>query len=95
MVSARTTRASIRTRWRREPSVVVGKAADPNDLAGAIHVLLNDAIHLTPHTPPAIRRTRAEPGEGASTPTDTPELEILCLRRSRSYQTQMGEATSG
>jgi DNA-binding NarL/FixJ family response regulator len=57
----------------------VGKATDPNDLAGAVHVLLSDSIHLeVPHgslpSPPAATTN----GEAAGLLTPR-ELEILRL----------------
>ena len=70
----------------------VGKAADPNDLAGAIHVLLNDSIHLTPHTPPAAPEPAREPGEeGADALLTRRELEILRLASSGLSNAQMAK----
>ena len=64
VVSGADDEASIRHAMEAGAVCFVGKAADPNDLAGAIHVLLNDAIHLTPHTPPIAPEPAREPGRG-------------------------------
>jgi DNA-binding NarL/FixJ family response regulator len=57
----------------------VGKATDPNDLAGAVHVLLSDSIHLeVPRgaRPGASARATNGAANGLLTPR---ELEILKL----------------
>ena len=46
VVSARDDEASIRRALDLGAVCFVGKATDPNDLAGAINVLLSDSIHL-------------------------------------------------
>jgi DNA-binding NarL/FixJ family response regulator len=92
VVSGADDEASIRHAMEAGAVCFVGKAADPNDLAGAIHVLLNDAIHLTPHTPPAAPEATLEPGEeGADALLTRRELEILRLVSSGLSNAQMAK----
>ena len=92
VVSGADDEASIRHAMEAGAVCFVGKAADPNDLAGAIHVLLNDAIHLTPHTPPATPEPAREPGEeGADALLTRRELEILRLVSSGLSNAQMAK----
>jgi DNA-binding NarL/FixJ family response regulator len=92
VVSGADDEASIRHAMEAGAVCFVGKAADPNDLAGAIHVLLNDAIHLTPHTPPAIPESPREAGEeGADALLTRRELEILRLVSSGLSNAQMAK----
>jgi DNA-binding NarL/FixJ family response regulator len=56
----------------------VGKATDPHDLAGAVHVLLSDSIHL--EVPRGRTSTATAAANGAAAALLTPrELEILRL----------------
>jgi DNA-binding NarL/FixJ family response regulator len=56
----------------------VGKATDPHDLVGAIHVLLSDSIHL--EVPRGRTSTTIAAANGAAAALLTPrELEILRL----------------
>ena len=92
VVSGADDEASIRHAMEAGAVCFVGKAADPNDLAGAIHVLLNDSIHLTPHTPPAAPEPVREPGEeGADALLTRRELEILRLVSSGLSNAQMAK----
>ena len=92
VVSGADDEASIRHAMEAGAVCFVGKAADPNDLAGAIHVLLNDAIHLTPHTPPSTPEPAREPGEeGADALLTRRELEILRLVSSGLSNAQMAK----
>ena len=92
VVSGADDEASIRHAMEAGAVCFVGKAADPNDLAGAIHVLLNDAIHLTPHTPPAAPEPPREAGEeGADALLTRRELEILRLVSSGLSNAQMAK----
>src|SRR6476619_2556415 len=60
VVSGADDEASIRHAMDAGAVCFVGKAADPNDLAGAVHILLNDSIHLTPHLPTPADPVREE-----------------------------------
>ena len=92
VVSGADDEASIRHAMEAGAVCFVGKAADPNDLAGAIHVLLNDSIHLTPHTPQAVPEPVREPGEeGADALLTRRELEILRLVSSGLSNAQMAK----
>jgi DNA-binding NarL/FixJ family response regulator len=92
VVSGADDEASIRHAMEAGAVCFVGKAADPNDLAGAIHVLLNDAIHLTPHTPPPAAEPTLEPGEeGVDALLTRRELEILRLVSSGLSNAQMAK----
>jgi DNA-binding NarL/FixJ family response regulator len=92
VVSGADDEASIRHAMEAGAVCFVGKAADPNDLAGAIHVLLNDAIHLTPHTPPLAPEPAREVGdEGADALLTRRELEILRLVSSGLSNAQMAK----
>ena len=92
VVSGADDEVSIRHAMEAGAVCFVGKAADPNDLAGAIHVLLNDAIHLTPHTPPIAPEPAREPGqEGADALLTRRELEILRLASSGLSNAQMAK----
>jgi len=92
VVSGADDEASIRHAMEAGAVCFVGKAADPNDLAGAIHVLLNDAIHLTPHTPAAAPEPAREVGEaGADALLTRRELEILRLVSSGLSNAQMAK----
>jgi DNA-binding NarL/FixJ family response regulator len=92
VVSGADDEASIRHAMEAGAVCFVGKAADPNDLAGAIHVLLNDSIHLTPHTPPSTPEPAREPGEeGADALLTRRELEILRLVSSGLSNAQMAK----
>jgi len=73
--------AQLRERHPKVSGAVcfVGKATDPNDLAGAVHVLLSDSIHL--EVPRGARpgpKTTDTNGAGAGLLTPR-ELEILRL----------------
>jgi DNA-binding NarL/FixJ family response regulator len=70
VVSATDDQENIRRALDSGAVCFVGKAADPNDLAGAVHVLLSDSIHL--------EVPRAANGAAAALLTPR-ELEILRL----------------
>ena len=79
VVSATDDQENIRRALDSGAVCFVGKAADPNDLAGAVHVLLSDSIHL--EVPRAARPgPRSTAANGAAAALLTPrELEILRL----------------
>jgi DNA-binding NarL/FixJ family response regulator len=79
VVSATDDEENIRRALDSGAVCFVGKATDPNDLAGAVHVLLSDSIHL--EVPRASRPgPRASGANGAAAALLTPrELEILRL----------------
>jgi DNA-binding NarL/FixJ family response regulator len=79
VVSATDDEENIRRALDSGAVCFVGKATDPNDLAGAVHVLLSDSIHL--EVPRGARpgpRNAARNGGGAGLLTPR-ELEILRL----------------
>jgi DNA-binding NarL/FixJ family response regulator len=79
VVSATDDEENIRRALDSGAVCFVGKATDPNDLAGAVHVLLSDSIHL--EVPRSSRPgPRASGANGAAAALLTPrELEILRL----------------
>jgi DNA-binding NarL/FixJ family response regulator len=79
VVSATDDEENIRRALDSGAVCFVGKATDPNDLAGAVHVLLSDSIHL--EVPRGARPGRqAAAANGAAAAGLTPrELEILRL----------------
>ncbi|MDX6476261.1 MAG: hypothetical protein QOH95_1772, partial [Gaiellaceae bacterium] len=79
VVSATDDEENIRRALDSGAVCFVGKATDPNDLAGAVHVLLSDSIHL--EVPRGARPGAAKAAEnGAAAALLTPrELEILRL----------------
>jgi DNA-binding NarL/FixJ family response regulator len=79
VVSATDDEENIRRALDSGAVCFVGKATDPNDLAGAVHVLLSDSIHL--EVPRASRPgPRASGANGVAAALLTPrELEILRL----------------
>ena len=79
VVSATDDEENIRRALDSGAVCFVGKATDPNDLAGAVHVLLSDSIHL--EVPRGARPgPRAAGANGAAAALLTPrELEILRL----------------
>ena len=79
VVSATDDEENIRRALDSGAVCFVGKATDPNDLAGAVHVLLSDSIHL--EVPRSARPgPRASRTNGAAAALLTPrELEILRL----------------
>jgi DNA-binding NarL/FixJ family response regulator len=92
VVSGADDEASIRHAMEAGAVCFVGKAADPNDLAGAIRVLLNDAIHLTPRAPSAAPEPTPEPGDvNADALLTRRELEILRLVSSGLSNAQMAK----
>ena len=79
VVSATDDEENIRRALDSGAVCFVGKATDPNDLAGAVHVLLSDSIHL--EVPRGARpgpKTTDTNGAGAGLLTPR-ELEILRL----------------
>jgi DNA-binding NarL/FixJ family response regulator len=79
VVSATDDEENIRRALDSGAVCFVGKATDPNDLAGAVHVLLSDSIHL--EVPRGARpgpKAAAENGAAAGVLTPR-ELEILRL----------------
>ena len=79
VVSATDDEENIRRALDSGAVCFVGKATDPNDLAGAVHVLLSDSIHL--EVPRGARPgPRAAGANGDAAARLTPrELEILRL----------------
>jgi DNA-binding NarL/FixJ family response regulator len=79
VVSATDDEENIRRALDSGAVCFVGKATDPNDLAGAVHVLLSDSIHL--EVPRGARPgPRTSGANGAAAALLTPrELEILRL----------------
>jgi len=79
VVSATDDEENIRRALDSGAVCFVGKATDPNDLAGAVHVLLSDSIHL--EVPRGARPgPKTAAGNGSSAGLLTPrELEILRL----------------
>jgi DNA-binding NarL/FixJ family response regulator len=79
VVSATDDEENIRRALDSGAVCFVGKATDPNDLAGAVHVLLSDSIHL--EVPRGARPgPRAAGANGVAAALLTPrELEILRL----------------
>ncbi len=79
VVSATDDEENIRRALDSGAVCFVGKATDPNDLAGAVHVLLSDSIHL--EVPRGARPgARQSASNGAAAGLLTPrELEILRL----------------
>jgi DNA-binding NarL/FixJ family response regulator len=79
VVSATDDEENIRRALDSGAVCFVGKATDPNDLAGAVHVLLSDSIHL--EVPRGARPgPRAAAANGVAAALLTPrELEILRL----------------
>jgi DNA-binding NarL/FixJ family response regulator len=57
----------------------VGKSTDPDDLAGAIRILLSDSIHLGIPRTRSGAATRAAPANGGASVLTRRELEILRL----------------
>jgi DNA-binding NarL/FixJ family response regulator len=90
VVSGADDEASIRHAMEAGAVCFVGKAADPNDLAGAVHVLLNDAIHITPRTPPKPEPVARAEGNADALLTRR-ELEILRLVSSGLSNAQMAQ----
>jgi len=78
VVSATDDEENIRRALDSGAVCFVGKATDPNDLAGAVHVLLSDSIHLeVPRgARPGPRKSSTNGAAGLLTPR---ELEILRL----------------
>jgi DNA-binding NarL/FixJ family response regulator len=78
IVSATDDEESIRRALDSGAVCFVGKATDPNDLAGAVHVLLSDSIHL--EAPRGVRAGPRAAANGDAAALLTPrELEILRL----------------
>jgi DNA-binding NarL/FixJ family response regulator len=91
VVSGADDEASIRHAMEAGAVCFVGKAADPNDLAGAIHVLLNDAIHLTAQAPATPEPVREAGEAGVDALLTRRELEILRLVSSGLSNAQMAK----
>jgi DNA-binding NarL/FixJ family response regulator len=83
VISASDDEADIRRALDLGAVCFVGKATDPRDLAGAIHVLLLDSVHLPAYPANGAVPDRGSDGETAATAATarlTPrELEILRL----------------
>jgi DNA-binding NarL/FixJ family response regulator len=78
IVSATDDEENIRRALDSGAVCFVGKATDPNDLAGAVHVLLSDSIHL--EVPRGVRPGPRAAANGDAAALLTPrELEILRL----------------
>jgi DNA-binding NarL/FixJ family response regulator len=78
IVSATDDEENIRRALESGAVCFVGKATDPNDLAGAVHVLLSDSIHL--EVPRGVRPGPRPAANGDAATLLTPrELEILRL----------------
>jgi DNA-binding NarL/FixJ family response regulator len=77
VVSATDDEENIRRALDSGAVCFVGKATDPNDLAGAVHVLLSDSIHL--EVPRGARHGVAAANNGAAGLLTPRELEILRL----------------
>jgi DNA-binding NarL/FixJ family response regulator len=78
VVSATDDEANIRRALDSGAVCFVGKATDPNDLAGAVHVLLSDSIHLEVPRGARPGPKNGQNGEAAARLTPR-ELEILRL----------------
>lgn len=92
VVSASDDEADIRRALDLGAVCFVGKAIDPNDLAGAVHVLLLRSVHL----PPPHRNDSSANGHGADEVAKgllTPrELEILRLAAQGQSNAQIASA---
>ena len=91
VVSASDDEESIRRALDLGAVCFVGKATDPHDLAGALHVLLSDSIHIVSPPAPSIVSSANRNSEALSLLTPR-ELEILRLTANGKSNSEMAKA---